>query len=133
MKKFIVEFYNFEDGATSPIDNITAADDYTADQYLADCKENADDSWNEMLEHGQVTLVAEDVEPEQASKIYVSQRTIRSVFAFGFEEMYCEPMFGGRDSYRLTEKDFTEGSSKEFFDYSVGRYAEEFCVHVSFG
>lgn len=57
MKKYEVNFTDSRNGATSPIDNIEAADNYTAEQYIADCKENADDEWNEMLASGTVSLV----------------------------------------------------------------------------
>lgn len=62
MKKFEVDFTDNRNGATSAIDNITVADNYTADDYIRDCKENADDDWNEMLANGQITLV--EVEDE---------------------------------------------------------------------
>ena len=44
-------------GATSAIDNVNAEAGYTADQYLEDCAENADEDWNEMLSLGEVTLI----------------------------------------------------------------------------
>lgn len=62
MKKFEVDFTDNRNGATSAIDTITVADNYTADDYIRDCKENADDDWNEMLANGQITLV--EVEDE---------------------------------------------------------------------
>jgi hypothetical protein len=57
MKKYEVNFTDYETGATSPIDTVIKPDGYTADQYIKDCKENADDEWNRMLENGEVTLV----------------------------------------------------------------------------
>ena len=57
MKKYEVNFTDNRNGATSSIDNIETADNYTAEQYIADCKENADDDWNEMLANGTVKLV----------------------------------------------------------------------------
>lgn len=56
MKHYEVNFYDYRNGATSPIDVIIASDDYTAEQYIADCSENADDEWNEMLSNGEVQL-----------------------------------------------------------------------------
>lgn len=58
--KFMVNFYDPETGATSPIDNIEEAEGYTAEQYIEDCKSNADDDWNKMLASGTVTLVEVD-------------------------------------------------------------------------
>lgn len=61
MKKYTVEFFDPSNGATSEIDTIVAADDYTAEQYVADCEANADEDWIEMLHRGKVTLAeAED-------------------------------------------------------------------------
>lgn len=57
MKKYVVEYADPETGATSPIDNFTAEDGYTAEQYIKDCDSNADDEWCEMLHRGTVTLV----------------------------------------------------------------------------
>lgn len=56
MKKYQVSFYDFSNGATSEIDTIEAPDGYTAEQYVADCRKNADDEWVKMLENGDVTL-----------------------------------------------------------------------------
>ena len=58
--KYEVDFHDFNNGATSAIDTISAPADYTAEQYLADCAENADGEWNQMLANGEVTLVAVD-------------------------------------------------------------------------
>lgn len=44
-------------GTTTTIDNVNAEVGYTADQYIADCLENADEDWNEMLSLGTVILV----------------------------------------------------------------------------
>lgn len=60
MKKYIVNFTNSTIGATSPIDNITAADNYTAADYIRDCKDNADLDYITMLDGGVVTLEAID-------------------------------------------------------------------------
>lgn len=60
MKKYLVEYTDNETGATSPIDNITAPDGYTAEDYIRDCAENADDDWNQMLSAGDVKLVEID-------------------------------------------------------------------------
>lgn len=58
--KYMVNFYDPETGATSPIDNIEESAGYTAEQYIEDCKSNADDDWNAMLASGTVTLVEVD-------------------------------------------------------------------------
>lgn len=57
MKKFEVDFYDYSNGATSPIGIIIADDNYTAEDYVRDCEHNADDDWCEMLKGGRVTLV----------------------------------------------------------------------------
>lgn len=57
MKQYQVNFRDYNNGATSAIDVITAPDGYTAEQYIADCRANADDEWNEMLANGEVTLL----------------------------------------------------------------------------
>lgn len=44
-------------GVTSAIDTIKAPEGYTAENYLVDCKANADDEWNEMLSNGEISLV----------------------------------------------------------------------------
>ena len=54
--KYVVEFTDERTGATSSIDNIEAAEGYTAEQYIADCEANADEGWCEMLKGGTVTL-----------------------------------------------------------------------------
>lgn len=56
-KKYVVEYTDPKTGATSPIDNFTAEDGYTAEQYIKDCDSNADDEWCEMLHRGTVELV----------------------------------------------------------------------------
>lgn len=56
MKRFQVDFLDYNNGATSPIDTVTAPDDYTAEQYVKDCEANAEPDWVEMLHNGQVTL-----------------------------------------------------------------------------
>lgn len=57
MKKFEVDFYDYRNGATSPIDIIIADDNYTSDDYVRDCEQNADNDWREMLNCGIVILV----------------------------------------------------------------------------
>lgn len=54
--KYEVDFLDYANGATSPIDIIDARPGYTPDDYVADCKENADDDWNQMLQGGMVIL-----------------------------------------------------------------------------
>lgn len=56
MKKYQVDFYDYDNGATSAIDTVEGPDDYTAEQYVKDCEENADEEWVEMLHNGEVTL-----------------------------------------------------------------------------
>ena len=56
MKKYQVEFNDFDKGYTTPIDTIVVPDGYTAEDYIRDCKDNADEDWNEMLSHGSITL-----------------------------------------------------------------------------
>lgn len=56
MKKYQVEFLD-ENGATSPIDIINVPEDYTAEDYIKDCNDNADPEWCEMLKHGKVNLI----------------------------------------------------------------------------
>ena len=58
MKNYVVEFYDQLNGATSPIDIlVNYPDDYTAEKYIKDCEENADDDYNNMLAIGFVSLV----------------------------------------------------------------------------
>lgn len=56
MKKYQVNFTDYDTGAESAIDTIVKPEGYTADQYIKDCKANADDEWNNMLANGEVTL-----------------------------------------------------------------------------
>ena len=60
-KAYLVEFHDNRNGATSAIDLVAEEDGYTADDYIEDCKSNADDVWNEMLTHGEVILHELDV------------------------------------------------------------------------
>ena len=55
--KYQVEFTDYRTGATSPIDVIEEESGLTPEKYIELCKENADDEWNEMLEHGSVYLI----------------------------------------------------------------------------
>ena len=56
-RHFVVEYTDTETGATSPIDTVDAREDYTAEDYVADCEKNADPEWVEMLDCGTVELV----------------------------------------------------------------------------
>ena len=56
MKKYEVNFTDNQTGATSPIDTVVKPEGYTAQAYIDDCMENADDEWNAMLAGGTVTL-----------------------------------------------------------------------------
>lgn len=59
MKRYQIE-YTDANGATSPIDTVTAPAGYTADDYIRNCQENAEPEWCEMLEHGTVSVVEID-------------------------------------------------------------------------
>ena len=59
-KLYTVEFTDNRTGATSAIDTIKAPANYTAEQYIQDCEENADAEWVEMLKGGEVTLTEVD-------------------------------------------------------------------------
>jgi len=54
--KYQVNFFDPRNGAESPIDTITAPEGYTADQYVKDCEDNADQEWIDMLHAGEVSL-----------------------------------------------------------------------------
>ena len=36
-------------GTTSAVDTVMAPENYTAEDYILDCDENADDDWNKMI------------------------------------------------------------------------------------
>ena len=59
MKKYTVNFYDYNNGATSAIDTIEVEDNYTPEQYIEDCMFN-DSEYAEMLQNGEVTF--EEVE-----------------------------------------------------------------------
>lgn len=54
--KYTVNYTDPTTGVTSPIDNIEEVFGYTAEDYVNDCKDNADDEWNTMLANGKVEL-----------------------------------------------------------------------------
>lgn len=56
--KYEVDFYDYENGATSPIDTIEIKDEanYTPEDYIKDCIENGCDE--EMFSHGEVIFIA---------------------------------------------------------------------------
>ena len=56
MKRYEVNLRDYETGATSPIEVIEAADDYTAEQYIKDCERCADQDYIDMLNTGEVIL-----------------------------------------------------------------------------
>ena len=60
MKKYEVNFTDYETGATSPIDTVIKPDGYTAQAYIDECMDNADDEWVEMLAGGKITLTEVD-------------------------------------------------------------------------
>ena len=60
MKRYEVNYKDPVTGAISPIDTITAPDDYTAADYVKDCRENADTDYADMIAAGEIILVAID-------------------------------------------------------------------------
>lgn len=58
--KYTVEYTNPSTGAKAPVDTITAPKGYTADDYIRDCRENADPEWIAMIETGEINLVPVD-------------------------------------------------------------------------
>lgn len=68
--KYVVEYTDERNGATSPIDNIDAPIGYTAEQYIEDCQKNADPEWNELFEHGDVKLVGYECPSEEVEETY---------------------------------------------------------------
>lgn len=60
MAQFQVDFTDSNTGATSAIDTITAADNYTADDYIRDCENNANNDYVNMIKSGEITLVKID-------------------------------------------------------------------------
>lgn len=58
--EYVIQYTDPITGAESPIDNFTAPEGYTAEEYLEDCRENATDEWNQMLQRGTIRL--EEVE-----------------------------------------------------------------------
>lgn len=56
-RTYEIDFTDPETGATSPIDTQYVDGEYTAEQYIADCENNADEDWCEMLHSGTVEVV----------------------------------------------------------------------------
>lgn len=56
-RTYEIDLTDHETGATSPIDTQYVDGDYTAEQYIADCENNADPDWCEMLRSGSVEVV----------------------------------------------------------------------------
>lgn len=56
IRRYVVEYTDPTTGATSPIDTIDAPEGYTAEDYLRDCRDNADQDYIDMLEAGEVRL-----------------------------------------------------------------------------
>lgn len=54
--KFEVCFTDKVTGATSPIDIITAAENYTAADYVKDCADYGDSEFYEMITDGEIKL-----------------------------------------------------------------------------
>lgn len=82
--KYEVNFTDYNTGATSAIDTVIGPQDYTADQYIRDCRENADDEWNELFELGEITLIAIDETPT-VKEIILSTGMTQTAFAKKFE------------------------------------------------
>lgn len=55
MKKYTVNFYDYNNGATSAIDTIEVEDNYTPEQYIEECMIN-DSDYAEMLQNGEITF-----------------------------------------------------------------------------
>lgn len=54
MKKYSVCYYDFRNGAESPIDVIEVDDDYTVEDYIKDCSDNDfTGSFDELVENGE--------------------------------------------------------------------------------
>lgn len=60
MKRYQVDFKDDVTGATSAIDTVVKPDGYTAQAYIDECMDNADDEWIEMLAGGKITLTEVD-------------------------------------------------------------------------
>ena len=56
MKKYQVEFYDYNNGAMSPIDTITVPDDYTPQDYLEDFKSNCDPREENAYDNGEISF-----------------------------------------------------------------------------
>lgn len=54
MKKYEVNYYDYNTGAESPIDVITVDDDYTVEDYINDCNENMEEPWD--TENGEIVF-----------------------------------------------------------------------------
>ena len=54
--KYQINYTDPATGATSPIDTVDACEGYTAEDYIRDCRENADEDWIEMLDAGTVSV-----------------------------------------------------------------------------
>lgn len=107
--KYQINFYDYENGATSEIDVIEARKGYTAEEYVDDCLHNASDDWNVMLEHGKVT-------------IEICPMTMKEIF----ENYYDELTQKERDIITTTDGDCTEFESLEDFkEYIAVNYDEE--------
>ena len=55
MRRYLIQLT--VNGTTSDIDNVNASEGYTADQYMEDCRENADDDWLEMISLGEIRVI----------------------------------------------------------------------------
>lgn len=74
MKSYQIN-YTGPNGATSAIDTVVAQDGYTAEQYIADCENNADEEWVEMLHNGDVEVIEIEDDDEESTvqkRVYVA-------------------------------------------------------------
>lgn len=52
MKKYEVNYYDYNTGAESPVDVIEVEDDYTVEDYISDCNDNMEEPWD--TENGEI-------------------------------------------------------------------------------
>ena len=53
-----IEYYDYTNGATSPIDVVHTNDpDYTAEKYIDDVRKNADPDYIDMIDNGRIDVI----------------------------------------------------------------------------
>lgn len=62
----------------------------------------------------------------------IKNRTIKSIFEFGFEEIEQQNIIVNDNKYIYHLSDFTEGKMKKYYNYTVGRFENNFCCILSF-